>query len=197
VTGIGPWVRRSRRVAYQNPWITVWHDDVTQPDGQPGLYGVVHFEGRSVGVVAIDDQDRVAMVRQHRYTLDLPSWEIPEGSATAGESLLVGAQRELVEETGLSAGSWRELARIHTSNSVTDELAVLFVATDLAQGEARLDGTETDMLLAWFPFEEAIDMIEDGRITDAMSVVALQRLALERRSRVERPGENATVRNRP
>jgi 8-oxo-dGTP pyrophosphatase MutT (NUDIX family) len=180
VTQVGPWRRHARRVAYQNPWITIWHDEVTRPDGQPGVYGVVHFEGLAVGVVAIDAQDRVALVHQHRYTLDLPSWEIPEGGVPAGESALQGARRELVEETGLSATTWRELARLHTSNSVTDELAVLFVATDLSHGEASLDGTESDLTLAWFPFEQAMGMIEDGRITDAMSVVALQRLALER-----------------
>jgi 8-oxo-dGTP pyrophosphatase MutT (NUDIX family) len=168
-------------VAYQNPWITIWHDDVTRPDGHPGIYGVVHFEGLAVGIVALDAEDRVALVHQHRYTLDLPSWEIPEGGVPGAESPLEGARRELIEETGLSAGSWRELARVHTSNSVTDELAILYLATDLTQGESRLDGTESDLTLGWFRFDEVMSMVEDGRITDAMSVVALQRLALERR----------------
>jgi 8-oxo-dGTP pyrophosphatase MutT (NUDIX family) len=163
VTQVGPWRRHTRRVAYRNPWITVWHDEVTRPDGQPGIYGVVHFEGLAVGVVALDAADRVALVHQHRYTLDLPSWEIPEGGVPGHESALEGAQRELLEETGLSAGTWRELVRVHTSNSVTDELAVLFLATDLTQGEARLDGTESDLTLSWFPFEETLSMIEDGR----------------------------------
>ena len=69
-TPVGPWLRRSRRVAYQNPWITVWHDDVARPDGSPGIYGVVHFENRAVGVVVLDDEDNVLLVGQHRYTLD-------------------------------------------------------------------------------------------------------------------------------
>ena len=83
---VGPWTRISRRVGYQNPWITVFHDEVVRPDGSPGIYGVVHFDNTAVGVVAIDDQDRVALVAQHRYTLDHRSWEIPEGGAPPGES---------------------------------------------------------------------------------------------------------------
>jgi 8-oxo-dGTP pyrophosphatase MutT (NUDIX family) len=180
MTEIGPWVRRTRRVAYQNPWVTIWHDEVTRPDGQPGVYGVVHFEGLAVGVIALDEDDRIALVRQHRYTLDQPSWEIPEGGVPASESALEGARRELLEETGLTAVEWRELCRVHTSNSVTDELAVLFVATGLSHGTAQLDGTEHDLTLSWFPFGEAVAMVLGGRITDAMSVVAIQRLALER-----------------
>ena len=108
---VGPWTRVSRRVGYQNPWITVFHDEVLRPDGSPGIYGVVHFENTAVGVVAIDDQDRVALVAQHRYPLDHRSWEIPEGGAPPGESPLAGAQRELREEAGVVASDWREIAR--------------------------------------------------------------------------------------
>ena len=70
-------------------------------------------ENTAVGVVAIDDQDRVALVAQHRYTLDHRSWEIPEGGAPPGESPLAGAQRELREEAGVEATDWREIARVH------------------------------------------------------------------------------------
>ena len=59
-----PWVRRARRVAYSNPWITVYHDAVDRPDGSPGIYGVVHFPGRAIGVVPIDDDGRVVLVRR-------------------------------------------------------------------------------------------------------------------------------------
>lgn len=177
---VGPWTRVSRRVGYQNPWITVFHDEVVRPDGSPGIYGVVHFDNTAVGVVAIDDQDRVALVAQHRYTLDHRSWEIPEGGAPAGESPLEGAQRELREEAGVVASDWREIARLHVSNSVTDEEAILFLATGLGHGPTALESTETDLTLEWIAFGEALAMALDGRITDAMSVVALQRIALER-----------------
>ena len=177
---VGPWRRVSRRVAYENAWITVFHDEVIRPDGSPGIYGVVHFGNAAVGVLAIDDQDRVALVAQHRYTLDHRSWEIPEGGAPPGESPLVGAQRELREEAGVEASDWREIARVHVSNSVTDEEATLFLATGLSHGPSALESTEHDLTLDWVPFEEALAMVMDGRITDALSVVALQRVALER-----------------
>ena len=172
-------VRHSRRVAYENPWITVWHDDGTRPDGSPGIYGVVHFENLAAGVVAFDDDDRVVLVGQHRYTLGRDSWEIPEGGVGPGETALEGVQRELREETGLEAADWRELCRVDLSNSVTDEQAVLFVATGLLLGQAAPEPTES-IALRWVPFDEALAMTLDGSITDAMSVVAIQRVALDR-----------------
>src|SRR3982751_4401299 len=105
------WRRNSRRAAYENPWLTVWHDEVTRPDGAPGIYGVVHFANLAVGVVAIDADDRVALVGQHRYTLDAYSWEIPEGGVPPDEDPRDGAARELREETGVVATEWRELGR--------------------------------------------------------------------------------------
>ena len=178
----GRFVRRTRRVAYENPWITVWHDEVDRPDGSPGIYGVVHFANLAAGVIAIDDEDRVILVGQHRYSLDVDSWEIPEGGVPSGEDGLIGAQRELREETGLTAATWRELCRVDLSNSVTDEQAVLFLATDLRHGEASPDPTEA-LAIRWVPFDEALAMTFDGRITDVMSVVAIQRVALERTAR--------------
>ena len=179
VAASGPWTRHARRVAYENAWITIWHDDVTRPDGAPGIYGVVHFANLAAGVLVIDDDDRVLLVGQHRYTLDAYSWEIPEGGVPDGESALDGARRELLEETGVEAREWRELARLHLSNSVSDELAVLFVATHLIQGDATPDGTE-QLVIRWVPFADVLAMTLDGRISDAMTVVAIERLALIR-----------------
>jgi 8-oxo-dGTP pyrophosphatase MutT (NUDIX family) len=176
---IGPWTRRTRRVAYQNPWLTVWHDEVVQPDGQPGLYGVVHFANLAAGVLVLDDDDRVLLVGQHRYALDAYSWEVPEGGVPTGETALEGARRELLEETGVTATDWQELGRLHLSNSVSDELAILFLATGLEHGTATPDGTEA-LAIRWLPFADALAMTLDGRITDAMTVVAIERTALRR-----------------
>lgn len=175
----GPWLRHHRRVAYENAWITIWHDDVTRPDGQPGVYGVVHFANLAVGVLAVDEADRVLLVGQHRYALDAYSWEIPEGGVPIGETALEGARRELREETGIEAATWHELARSHLSNSVSDELAVLYVATGLTEGDATPDGTEA-LDIRWLPFDDVLDMTLDGRITDALTVLAVQRVALDR-----------------
>ena len=91
----------------------------------------------------------------------------------------MGAQRELVEETGLTARTWREIGRYQLSNSISDELAVVYLATDLVQGEAQPDGTER-LELRWLPFDEVMAMVASGEIGDALSVLDLQALALER-----------------
>jgi 8-oxo-dGTP pyrophosphatase MutT (NUDIX family) len=179
---VGPWRRRARRVAYENPWITVWHDDVTRPDGNPGVYGVVHFAGLAAGIVAIDDEDRLLLVGQHRYTLDAYSWEIPEGGVSVDEDALEGARRELREETGVVAAHWREIGRFHLSNSVTDEAGVLYLATGLTQESAAPEATE-EIAIRWVPFEDAVAMTIDGRITDAMAIMGIERVALERAGR--------------
>ncbi len=176
---VGPWRRLSRRVAYENPWIGVWHDDVLRPDGSPGIYGVVHFRTIAAGVVAIDAEDRVLLVGQHRYTLDTYSWEIPEGGVPDGEPAVDGARRELLEETGVVAATWRELGRAHLSNSVTDEAAVFYLATDLRQEAPDPEATE-ELAVRWVPFDEALEMTLDRRITDALAILAIQRVALDR-----------------
>lgn len=175
----GPWVRRSRTVAYENPWIVVWHDEVTRPDGSPGIYGVVHFRNAASGVVVLDDSDRVLLVGQHRYTLDTYSWEIPEGGVPDGESPLDGARRELREETGVEAADWAQLGSYALSNSITDERGLLWLATGLSRGPAAPDPTE-DLNVRWVPFHDALAMTLDGRITDAVSIMGIQRVALER-----------------
>jgi 8-oxo-dGTP pyrophosphatase MutT (NUDIX family) len=175
-----PWRRRSRRLAYENPWIQLYHDEVVRPDGEPGIYGVVHFRHRAIGVVPLDTElDRVLLVGQYRYTLDRYSWEVPEGGGRFGESPEEAARRELAEETGYAGGAWRELCRCDLSNSVTDETVVLFVATDLVAGTATPEGTEK-IEMRWVAFDEALAMIARGEITDAMTIIALQALALER-----------------
>jgi 8-oxo-dGTP pyrophosphatase MutT (NUDIX family) len=176
---VGPWRRRTRREAYANPWITIWHDEVDRPDGGTGIYGVVHFANRAVGVVVLDDDDRVLLVGQHRYPLDAYSWEIPEGGVPFDESPLDGAKRELREETGVEADGWRVVCRFHLSNSVSDEEGVLFAARARAHGTASPEPTE-DLAVRWVPFPEVLAMIDRRELTDAMSILALQAVALER-----------------
>jgi 8-oxo-dGTP pyrophosphatase MutT (NUDIX family) len=174
-----PWIRNHRETVYDNEWIEVWHDDVTRPDGSPGIYGVVHFRSQAVGVVALDEGDRVLLVGQYRYTLHRFSWEIPEGGSPRDEDPMSGAQRELLEETGVSAAHWRELIRFTLSNSVTDEAGIMYVATDLTQGAPNPDATE-ELAVRWVPFEQALVMVETGIIHDVMSQVALLAVARER-----------------
>ena len=176
---VGPWHRRTRRVAYENPWIELRHDEVDRPDGSPGIYGVVHYRNVAVGVVAVGDDGRLLLVGQHRYTLDRYSWEIPEGGAPLDEDPIEGARRELAEETGYSAGSIRELFRFSLSNSVTDEIGVIYLATGLVEGEAHPDPSE-DLAVRWATLDEVLAEIDAGEIHDLMTIagVSCYRLGL-------------------
>lgn len=172
-----PWRTVSRRVTYENAWIRVRHDEVIRPDGLPGIYGVVHYRNLAIGVLPIDDEGFTYLVGQYRYTLDVYSWEIPEGGCPEGEEPLEAARRELLEETGLVAAEWTQLGTAHLSNSVSDESAIYYLATKLTQFEAQPEGTEKLELMR-MPFAEALQMVREGKITDALSVMAIQHYAL-------------------
>lgn len=193
---MNPWRRTSRRVAYENPWLEILHDEVIRPDGRPGTYGVVHFLHRAIGVVPLDSADCVLLVGQYRYTMSHYSWEIPRGGGGLAELPQEAARRELLEETGYRGGHWRELCQAELSNSVTDELMILFVASGLEAGPASPEGTER-LQLRWVPFDEVMAMIDRREIADAMTIMALQQLAVERAgghrqtSDAERGAENA------
>lgn len=167
-----PWRNTGQRIVYENPWIRVTHHDVIRPDGQSGIYGVVHYRNLAVGVLPIDENGYTWLVGQYRFATGLYSWEIPEGGCPEGESTLEAAKRELREEAGLTARNWREIGRSHLSNSVSDELATIYVATGITVGDPAPDGTEK-LRLRHLPFAEALRMTLAGEITDAISVMAI------------------------
>lgn len=178
----GPWRRLSRDGVYDNPWISVYHDQVTTPAGTSGTYGVVHFKSRAVGIVPIDDDGYTWLVRQFRYTLNQPLWEIPMGGAPLNEAPADCARRELIEEVGLAAGRLDELMRLHLSKSVTDEQGLVFLARDLRAVPTALEPTEADLERVRLPFAEAVRWAMDGRITDVVSIAGLLKADALRRA---------------
>jgi 8-oxo-dGTP pyrophosphatase MutT (NUDIX family) len=116
-------------------------------------------------------------VGQFRFTLNTYSWEIPEGGCPEGTDPLQTAIRELKEETGLVATTYKELMRLHLSNSVSDELAVIYLATELMQKDAEPEETEA-LQIKKVSLSDAYGMVADGTITDAMSVAALTKIQL-------------------
>lgn len=166
------WKTISRETTYENPWIRVEHRDVVTPAGSPGIYGVVHFKNKAIGIVPVDDEGFVYLVGQYRYPLDAYSWEIPEGGGPIGEDPIAAARRELKEETGLTAERWQQIGRVHTSNSVTDEEGLIFLAQGLTAGEAQPEETE-ELTLKRIPLAEAVDMVMRSEITDSIAVCGI------------------------
>ncbi len=156
-------------------------DAVINPAKKRGIYGVVEFKNIAVGVVVLDDRDRVLLVGQYRYPLSRYSWEIPEGGCPKGEKPLAAAKRELLEETGFTARHFKKILEMHLSNSSTDERAIIYLATDLRQGVALPEETEV-LKLKWLNLKDALKRIDQGEITDSMTVAGLLRAAALRRN---------------
>jgi len=167
-----PWTTLQSEVKYQNPWISVREDQVMNPGGGRGIYGVVSMRNKALGIVPVDADGNTWLVGQYRYPLNEYSWEIPMGGGLVELDILESAQRELREETGLLAARWTRIARLHTSNSVTDEEGFVFLAEELTQGPVEPEETE-DLRLWKLPLATAIAMVMDDRITDGISVAGL------------------------
>ena len=174
-----PWHTVDSRQVYDNPWIRVTEYDVVNPSGKPGIYGKVHFKNHAVGDVPMDEEGGIWLVGQYRFPLDVYSWEIPEGGCPIGLSTELAALRELKEETGIGAERLERLFEMHLSNSVTDEWGVVYLATGLRMEEAEPEETES-LRVVRLPLEDAYAMVREGRITDSLSVAAIQQLWIRR-----------------
>lgn len=171
-----PWQKISSHEVYDNPWINVRHEEVIKPNGEPGIYGVAHFKYLASAVVPHDDEGNIWLVGQFRYTLNEYSWEIPMGGGNLNIDSLESAKRELKEETGLVASKWTYLGRLHTSNSVTDEVGYMYLAEELTLREAQPDDTEI-LQIKKVSLGEAVRMVMDSEITDSLSIAAILKVA--------------------
>ncbi len=175
---INPWQTLKEKKVYENNWISLTEYDVINPSGGAGIYGKVHFKNMAIGIVPLDEENNIWLIGQYRYAINKYSWEIPEGGCLLGTDPLVTAKRELLEEAGLVAKEWKQLIHFHLSNSVCDEEGYIFVARQLEQHSAAPEETE-QLAIKKVPFEEAFQMMEQGIITDAITIMALQQIKLK------------------
>lgn len=172
-----PWKTHRISTPYENDWIRLEHHEVTKPNGEPGIYGKVHFKNHAIAILPIDAEGNTYLVGQYRYTIDSYSWELPEGGCN-NESPLDAARRELKEETGLIASEWTLLGENFLSNSVTDEKASMYLATGLQITEADPEDTEK-LQVKKIPVQEAIQMALNGEIKDILSITTLLTYSLK------------------
>ncbi len=172
-----PWQTLTDKKVYENNWITLTEYDVINPSGGKGIYGKVHFKNLAIGIVPLDEENNTWLIGQYRYPINKYSWEIPEGGGLVGTDPLTAAKRELLEEAGLVAREWKQLMHFHLSNSVCDEEGYIFVARQLEQRMAAPEETE-QLVIRKLPFEEAFQMVQQGIITDAITIMAIQQVKL-------------------
>lgn len=172
-----PWKLQTSKQIYDSPWLSLAEDEVINPGGGVSHYGKINFKNIAIGVIPLDENGNTWLVGQYRYVPDCYSWEIPMGGGPLDIDPVESAKRELKEETGLTATRWEELMHLHTSNSVTDERGIIYVAKGLTEGETEFGETE-DLKIIQLPLEEAVQRVMDGEITDSVSVAGLLKLAI-------------------
>lgn len=172
-----PWITHSSEKIYDSPWIGVTKHEVTNPNGHPGTYSVVHFKNLAIGVVVLDEENNTWLVGQWRYPLNKYTWEIPEGGGNRQVDPLESAKRELEEETGIKANKWEKILEMHLSNSASDEFCILFLARELTFGQAKPEDDEALEVMK-IPFEEVYQLVNEGKITDSLTVAAVLKVKL-------------------
>jgi 8-oxo-dGTP pyrophosphatase MutT (NUDIX family) len=173
-----PWKTISSKIAYKNDYYQIREDQVIRPTGEPGSYQVVETPG-SVIVIALDDEGKFPLIGQFRYPTGTYSLELPAGGRESNSrDPLLDAKRELLEETGISAREWSEVARSFPFNGISSEEMVTFIARDLKTVAATGHEEEGILEVKQVNFEEALDMIRFGQITDGQTITALTQAAI-------------------
>ena len=171
------YVVRARRERYRGPVFTVLTDEVRMPGGDyAGRDYVVHVG--AVGVVAVDEQDRVVLVHQYRHPIGYPLWELPAGLIDVeGEGLPEAAARELAEEADLRADRWQLLVDVHPSPGFSTEVIRLYLARDLSEvphaDRHERQHEEAELTVARIPLEEAAAMAFRGEITNGACLIGV------------------------
>lgn len=163
-----------RRTLYHGKVIDLGLEQVALPDGRHCELEIIRHPGGAVAL-ALDERQRVCLLRQYRHAAGGWLWELPGGRLEPGETALLSASRELREEAGVTASHWQPLIECYSTPGFCDERLTLFLAEGVRQG---VSATEQDEVLEvhWLPLAEALQMIRVGLIKDAKTIIGLYRL---------------------
>lgn len=168
----GSWRTLGREYVYQSPWCAFRVDGVELPGGQAIEYGVLE-SGGFAAVVAVTGENEVVLVRQWRQPLGAFTLELPSGGVDADENAAEAAGRELFEETGYRAEGLERLTSVHTSTGRSTEVGHVFRCLAVRDGRGPAPEPTEFIRVVEVPFEEALAMVRDGRISDAATVLGL------------------------
>jgi ADP-ribose pyrophosphatase len=174
----------SSLVAYRGPAFWVTTDQVLEPSGVRARRDIVHHTG-SVVVLAVDDagrEPRVLLLRQYRHAAQQYLWELCAGRIDAGEKPLPAAKRELLEETGYTAKSWKRIFHFYASPGFVAETMAVYLATGLRAGKAQPEEDEV-IETRFFPLRDAVKMVMRNTIRDAKTISAILWLSQRRNGR--------------
>jgi len=168
------WQLLSSRLVYENKWMKLREDQVITPAGGEGIYGWLELPD-AVVVLAITEEQEAILIGQDRYPVHQYSWELVEGAIEEGETPLEAAVRELEEEAGLTSNNLRPLGPpFHIANTRTNEVAHVFLATELEFGAPNPEETEV-LEVRKMPVQDVYEMIDNGSIRDSLTIIALLR----------------------
>lgn len=163
----------SSKLTYEGKVVDITVDDIELADGSKSIREIIHHPG-GVVVVAMKDDETILMVQQFRYAMGQVSLELPAGKLEKGEDILLAAQRELREETGYLADSWKSLGYIYTTPGICNEKLYLFLATDLRYYKPDPDEGEIIEALE-YNINDIYFMIKNGKLNDSKTICGLMR----------------------
>jgi 8-oxo-dGTP pyrophosphatase MutT (NUDIX family) len=167
----GEYIINESSSKYKNKWLEVTEDQVTRPDGQPGIFGVVRIVD-GVGVLPLDDEGFVYLTEEFHYAIERKDIEVVSGGIEAGEESLRAAQRELKEELGIEAGEWIDLGLVNPFTATVKSSQKIYLAKKLTFGDSQPEATE-DIKLIKVKLDEAVKMVMDSTITHGASGVLI------------------------
>ncbi len=170
------WQKISSKLVYQNPYCQYFEDQVITPDGRRSIYYQDTSLHRAVTIVPLDDRQNLYLIKENKY---LPGEIItlPAGVSKKGENLLKTAKRELKEEAGLKAKKWQSLGYFWAAPGRSTHKGWIFLAQELTEDKQRLEGGEVIEVIK-IPFKKAIEMIKNGKITDAWAIIPILKTKL-------------------
>lgn len=168
-----PYITKSSKTVYQNPWIRIREDEIVRPDGSDGIYGVVE-SNNSVIVAVLNENQEILLVNSYSYPAQRWHWELPGGGGNSEEDYIEASKRELIEETGIDASRWMLLAETRVCDGLMTEKMATMLATGITMGDRPVsDDSQLIRDMKFVSLDEVYEMIKRDEIDEGQTLTAL------------------------